>query len=176
MEVLSGALKVSGDKIESKGIKSVSSRVTNIRPYMQTDKSTGEFWAALREYMFAAFDMREYTLSPQENAAVEELQAQVYSQWSWNYGASPPYNLRKTRRIDGCGKFEILLDVEKAGLIKNITFYGDFFGRDDPEELAAVLISRRLEYNELKAALRGIDISRYFHNLTPDQLLSLLLE
>jgi lipoate-protein ligase A len=174
--VLSQALNVSGDKIESKGIKSVRSRVTNIRPYMKTDMPISGFWTALKEFMFAAFDMREYALSPEENAEVEQLRERTYSQWNWNYGASPSYNARKTRRIEGCGKFDILLDVEKEGIIKGIRFYGDFFGNADPDELAAILTGRHLEYGELKETLAVIDVSRYFHNLDTDTLLSLLLE
>jgi lipoate-protein ligase A len=116
--VLFQALNGSKDKIESKGIKSVRSPVTNIRPYMKTDMPISGFWAALKECMFTAFNLREYTLSPEENAEVEKLREQTYSQWNWNYGASPPYQVRKTRCIEGCGKFDMLLDVEKEGIIK----------------------------------------------------------
>jgi lipoate-protein ligase A len=115
-------------------------------------------------------------LSAEEIAAVEELRRCVYSQWSWNYGASPPCNIRKTRRVEGCGKIEILLDVEKEGVIKHVAFYGDFFGSADPEEFAPLLMGRYLEYSELKQALCDIDISRYFHNLNTEEFLSLLLE
>ncbi|GHU03113.1 lipoate--protein ligase [Spirochaetia bacterium] len=176
LSVLSQALNVSNDKIESKGIKSARSRVTNIRPFMQTDMPIGDFWAALKGFMFAAFDMKEYTLPPEENAAVDKLKERIYAQWNWNYGASPAYNVRKTRRIEGCGNFEILLDVEKEGLIKSITFYGDFFGNADPAELTAALIGHHLEYGELEKTLHDIDVSRYFHNLGAEEFLSLLLE
>jgi lipoate-protein ligase A len=174
LTILSRALNVSDDKIEGKGIKSVRSRVANIRPYMQNDMPIGGFWAALKKFMFAAFDMEEYALRAEETAAVEKLRENVYAQWSWNYGASPPYNLRKTRRIEGCGKIEILLDVEKEGIIKHIAFYGDFFG--NPSELAALLINGHLEYHELKERLKGVSISRCFHNLETEDFLSLLLE
>ncbi|GHV24816.1 lipoate--protein ligase [Spirochaetia bacterium] len=176
LSVLSQALNVTEDKIESKGIKSVRSRVTNIRPYMQSDMPIGGFRAALKQYMFEAFHLKEYRLSPEENSAVEELREQVYAQWNWNYGTSPAYNVRKTRRIEGCGKFEILMDVEKEGIIKNITFYGDFFGSGDPAELAAMLAGHHLEYTELKNALQEIEVSRCFHNLGAEEFLSLLLE
>ncbi|MDR2476284.1 MAG: lipoate--protein ligase, partial [Treponema sp.] len=101
LETLSRALRVSGDKIESKGIASVKSRVTNIRPYMRTAMSVEQFWAALKQYLFAAFDLREYSLSPADTAEVQLLRENVYSQWSWNYGASPPCNIHKKRRIEG---------------------------------------------------------------------------
>jgi lipoate-protein ligase A len=135
----------------------------------------GEFWAALKNYMIAAFDMREFALSPENNAEVEELREKVYSQWSWNYGRSPPHNIRKERRIEGCGKIEILLDIGREGKIRNIAFYGDFFGNRDPAELGDLLADRRLEYGEIKAALAGTEIREYFHALDIDTFLALLL-
>jgi len=176
MDTLSQALNVSNDKIESRGIQSVRSRVTNIRPYMKTDMPIEDFWAALKRYMFEDFTMQEYVLSAEEKEQVEKLKNQVYSQWSWNYGASPPHNIRKTRRIEGCGTFEILLDVEKQGIIKNIVFYGDFFGNDDPAELTGILKGHHFNYNELADTIRDIDISRFFHNLDAKTFLALLFD
>jgi lipoate-protein ligase A len=176
LDILSQALNVSKDKIESRGIQSVHSRVTNIRKFMKTDMPIECFWAALKEYMFSAFNMREYIISPEDNKKIEKIKEQVYSQWSWNYGASPPFNIRKTRRIEGCGSFEILLDTENGGIIKNIFFYGDFFGNDDTPLLAEIIKGRHYEYNELSNIINEIDISRFFHNLDAKTFLSLLFD
>jgi lipoate-protein ligase A len=176
MGVLSRALKPGVDKIESRGVKSVQSRVINIRPYMKTDMGVAGFWAALKEFMASAFDMRELALGPEQHAAVEDLKEKVYSQWSWNYGNSPPHTLRKVRRIEGCGKIEILLDLGKEGVINNAAFYGDFFGSREPSELGHLLKGRHLEREELKEALLGADISQYFHALDTGAFLALLLE
>jgi lipoate-protein ligase A len=172
---LSLALNPGEDKIESKGIKSLRSRVTNIRPYMKSDMPISDFWASLKAYMLSAFDMRELNLTQEQNIGVEELKEKIYAQWSWNYGNSPPYTLRKTRRIEGCGKIEVFLDIKREGKIKNITFYGDFFGNKDLSELGSKLIGRHLEYNELNSALSNTDISQYFHNLSDEAFLTLLL-
>lgn len=176
LTVLSQALNVTADKIESKGIKSVRSRVTNIRPYMKADMPIGEFWAALKGYMKAAFAMEDYALSPEDLGAVEELKTSVYAQWDWNYGASPACTVRKFRRIEGCGKIEVLLDLTGEGIISHIAFYGDFFGNGEPSELAARLAGLRLEYGALKTALENTDLSYYFHNMDAETFLSLLLE
>jgi len=143
---------------------------------MKADMPIKEFWAALKKYLFDFFDMKEYSLCAAEEDAVKKLKDQVYSQWSWNYGASPPHNVRKTRRIEGCGRIEIFLDVEKGGLIKNAAFRGDFFGLDDAEKLEEMLKGHRLEYNDLAAVVKNIEISRYFHNTDAETILSLLLE
>jgi lipoate-protein ligase A len=176
LDTLSNALNTSNDKIESKGIKSVKSRVTNIRPYMKIDMVVDEFWMALKEYLFTAFDMKEYVLSCEEDMEVKKLSEDIYSRWSWNYGASPPYNIHKVRKIENCGNFEILLDVEKEGIIKNIAFYGDFFGNDDPAELAEIIKGHHYEYNELSDVIKEINLSRFFHNIDAKAFLTLLFD
>jgi len=176
LEIVSKALNVAPDKIESKGIKSVQSRVTNIRPYLKRDVSLEEFWEALRGYMFSAYDMRDYTLTETDRACAAKLREDVYRRWSWNYGASPPYTVRKKRRVPGAGSVEALLDVGPQGIIKNAAFYGDFFGNSDPAELGLLLRGRRFEEGELRAALGDTDVSRYFSGIDAGVFLSLLLE
>ena len=175
LEMLSRALKPGTDKIESKGIKSVQSRVTNIRPYMKTDMPLMDFWAAIKNYMIDTFAMREFILTPEQKTSVEELENNVYSRWSWNYGSSPPYTLRKAIRFEGCGKIEIFLDIERGGRIKNIAFYGDFFGNRDPAELGEILSGHHLNEDDLHSALANVDVSQYFHSLKKEDFLALFL-
>ena len=180
LTVLSRALKpevpaADTDKIESRAIKSVQSRVTNIRPYMKTDMPIADFWTALGKYMSAAFEMQALPIGDEYYSAAEELREKVYAQWSWNYGYSPPHTMRIVRRIEGCGKIEILLDIERGGRINAIAFFGDFFGNRDPAELGELLRTRRLEYGELRAALKNTDASEYFHALDTETFISLLL-
>ena len=55
--VLADALKVSKDKIESKGIKSVRSRVTNIKNHLPNqDMTVQDFVAALKKYMSEKYE------------------------------------------------------------------------------------------------------------------------
>ena len=143
---------------------------------MKTDMPIKDFWKVLKKNLIASFDMKEYSLSAADEAEVEKLKDQVYSRWSWNYGASPPHNVRKVRRIEGCGKIEILLDIGKEGKVNNMAFYGDFFEKSDTAQLAAMLVGQKLRYDALKNALEGTDISHYFNNLDTESFLSLLLE
>jgi lipoate-protein ligase A len=118
--------------------------------------------------------MREFALTVEHTAEVEKLKENIYSQWSWNYGNSPPYSVHKAHRIEGCGKIEILLDVEKEGIIRDAAFYGDFFGNRELSELVETLIGLHLEYNEIKTALDRLDISEYIFNLKANDFLDLL--
>lgn len=177
MSILSNALKVSKDKIESKGIKSIRSRVTNVKPYMQDQSITmAAFWEALRQYMFQENEMASYSLTPKDLAEVESLRDSVYATWDWNYGASPAYSIQKSRRIEGCGKLEVWIDISKQGSIGDIAFYGDYFGNGDSRELAAALKGSKLEEESLKAALSGVDLGIYFAGLSQESFLSILLQ
>ncbi|MCL1993208.1 MAG: lipoate--protein ligase [Spirochaetes bacterium] len=176
LSVLSQALKPGDDKILSRGIKSVQSRVTNIRPYMKSDIAMSDFWAALKGQIGAALGMVDFQLTAAHRDAVGVLCEERYSRWSWNYGGSPPHSLRKARRIEGCGKIEVLLDIAGEGRINGLAFYGDFFSNRDPADLAARLTGRYLNRDDIMAALAGEDIGQYFHALDTEGFLSLLLE
>ncbi|MCL2128654.1 MAG: lipoate--protein ligase [Treponema sp.] len=175
LSVLEKALTANG-KIESKGIKSVRSGITNIRPYMKKDMPVEAFKAALKESLFSSFSMGEYELGVEELNAAKTLEEQVYSKWDWNYGKSPPYNVRKSRRVEGCGTVEVLLYVGDGGMISGTSFYGDFFGSEDPAALAALLTGRRLERGELSSVLQDAGVSRFFHNMETETFLSLLID
>lgn len=175
LSVVGEALVVPKDKIESKGLKSVQSRVTNVKEHMRGDAPVEDFVAALRDAMFREYGLVPYTLSPEDRAAIIKLQHDVYNTWNWNYGASPPYSIRKERRVEGCGKVEVFMDV-KQGILNEIAFHGDYFGNGDPAQLAALLTGRRLEKSDLEAALMGTDISEYFHNLDKETFIALLMQ
>ena len=175
LDIISNAL-MAKEKIESRAIKSTNSRVTNIRPYLGHDMDIDVFRTALKNSILPFLDMQETEPVPEYHETAMELREKVYSRWDWNYGNSPPHTRRKSRRIEGCGTIEIYLDMETEGRIKNIFFHGDFFGYQDPAELAVLLTGRRLEYSEIKSALNDIDVSRYFHALDMDGFLELLFE
>ena len=67
------------------------------------------------------------------------------------------------------GNIEFSLNVEK-GLIKEIKFFGDFFGKKDVSYIEDLLKNvKHNEYN-IKAALNNININDYFLNCNIDIL------
>lgn len=176
LDMLSGALNAADDKLESKGIKSVKSRVANIRDYMKIDIPAESFLTELKNYLFKELDLNEYFLSPFDLIKIDGIKEERYSNWSWNYGFSPPHNIRKIRRIEGCGQIELLLNVGKEGIIENAAFYGDFFNNDDLSLLAEKISGNHLEYNELFSVLKDFDLQRFFNDITLEGFLSLFFE
>jgi lipoate-protein ligase A len=176
MSILARALRVDRDKIESKGIKSVRSRVTNIKPYMK-DRNINikQFWELFKQHMFIEYNMADYTPTPEELAEVQRLRDEVYSTWDWNYGASPAYSVQKTRRIDGCGRVDVFIDIKAGNVINDIAFFGDYFGNGDSAELAGVLKGCRMEEVELRRRLGSLDISYYFAGCALEGFIDVLL-
>ena len=175
LTVVGRALAVSKDKIESKGLKSVRSRVTNVKDFMREEIPVELFMEALREAMFRENDLTPYSLTPDDLAAVARLRQERYNTWDWNYGASPAYNILKKRRVEGCGSIEVHMNVDK-GVITNIAFYGDYFSNLDASDLAPLLVGRRPEAGDLAEALRGIAVGDYFHNLDLDAFIAVLTQ
>lgn len=167
------ALNVKASKIESKGIKSVRSRVANIVGFLPAPMGLAEFRLRLLSGIFAGADpIPQYRLTAADWQAIRVLAGERYMRWEWNYGRSPDFNVQKSRRFAG-GEIDARIDVTQ-GLIRAIKFYGDFFGRGDVAELERRLTGVRYEPGALAAALEDVDIPHYFAGLTREDLVGLL--
>ena len=173
LATIQSALKVKKDKIESKGIKSVKSRVANITDYLDETYPMEDFKAALLKAMFANDNLEKITLSNEEIQAIERLKTEKYATWDWNYGKSPQYNLRKERKCD-FGLITVLLQVEK-GEIKDLHFYGDYFGNGDIQELEALFIGVKPSEAALSKVLINTDLADYINGLDAKTLIDLIL-
>ena len=173
MSVLAGALRVDPAKIQAKGIKSVRSRVTNVRPYLPDDLTLAQFRAFLLESILELFPGEKYELSETDIAAISAIKEKRYGTWQWNFGSSPACTVTKKQRFEGCGTVEAYIDMDK-GCIKEISFRGDFFAAEDPAALADALANCPLEEAMLLQRLQNYDISRFFMGLNRENLVQLL--
>lgn len=167
------ALKVKKDKIESKGIKSVRSRVANISEFLPEKISIEEFRSLLLKSIFHdSKDIPQYHLTDEDWKNIHELSKQRYQNWDWNYGRSPKFNLQNSHRFP-VGQIDIRLEVNK-GIIENCKIYGDFFGVGDVSDIEQRLIGLRYEKNELEQGIEDLDINYYFGNISKEDFLNLL--
>lgn len=160
---VSRALDVKQSKIESKGHKSARSRVANISDFLDDPITIGD----LREHVLTFFrdaqDATRYTPTEEDWAAAEELANEKYRTWDWNYGASPSFNVQRTRRFD-IGEVDVRLDVEN-GTIANATIYGDFLGHADVSDLEDTLEGVAYRPDALTDALADVSVEAYFGGL-----------
>ena len=168
---LSNALKVKPSKFQGKSVKSVKSRVTNISSHLDKKMTVLEF----KDYLMDFINKRDenshfYELNDKDVESINKLVEEKYSTWEWNFGYSPKYSLYNELKYPG-GNLEFSLDVHD-GLIKDIKFFGDFFGKEDISFIENKL--RNVKHNEysIKSALEDVDINNYFLNCNIDILIS----
>lgn len=175
LTVLGQALRPDPEKIKAKGVKSVGSRVGNIRSFLKTDMTLSQFRAHLAECLLKDIPYSCYELNAEDMSAVEAIRAERYGTWQWNYGASPACDIVRRRRIEGVGSVQVHITLER-GCIRQITFRGDYFSTEDPAALAGILHGCPLTGKAIAEALAKVDVGSYISGLTAQALTQLLLE
>ena len=173
--VLANALQVDEAKIQAKGVKSVRSRVTNVRPCLPVDMTLPQFRQILLSTILEEEPGEEYVLTEKDLKIVEKLKRDRYDTWEWNYGHSPECTLHRKGRVEGCGTVEAFITL-RDGKISQLVFKGDFFGIQEPEQLADMLIGCRPDRASLEEKLASTDVSRYFMGLTATGLAAILAD
>lgn len=175
LSVLANALKVSKDKFESKGVKSVRARVTNIIDELPEKITVEEFRDLLLDYMKKEYpEMTEYVFSDEELAEINRIKDTKFGTWDWNYGKSPEYNVRRGTKFPS-GKVEIFANVIESK-IQDIKIYGDFFGIEDVAAVEDVLRGVKYEREDVLKALQTINLGRYFAGITAEEIAEAVVE
>ncbi|AUM95525.1 lipoate--protein ligase [Clostridium botulinum] len=176
LENLVKALNVDNDKILSKGIESIKSRVTNIKEHVKEDIFMEEFKEILIENIFIwnKSSLKEYNLTSDHINEIEKLMKEKYMTWQWNYGESPEFNYRNSKRFQG-GKLEVLLNIVE-GHINECKIYGDFLGVMDVSEIEKKIIGVKYGEEYIEEFLKEIDINKYFGTICFDEIKSCFVE
>ena len=176
LDVLSKALNVKQDKIESKGVKSVKSRVTNIKSYLEEDIDMAKFKEILLKNIFEMEGLKpeEYKLTQEDLDNIQKMFEEKYSTWEWNYGESPKSNYKNYKRFP-FGSIDIRFNVIN-GLIADTKIYGDFFGVEDVSLLQDKLNGVRYEKKEVTKAIESEPLQKYFGNITEEEFIELLFQ
>lgn len=163
------ALNVKMDKITSKGIKSVRSRVTNIKEHLNTDMDVNEFKELIHRFLSDNYKSEEIVLSDEDIDNIKKLSKEKFGTWKWNYGESPEFNIKNERRFPG-GKVEVLINI-KEGVIENCKIYGDYLGVLNVSEVEDKLNGLKYEISVIRDFFESIDIQSYFGAISLDELL-----
>lgn len=180
LSVVADALHVAKDKIASKGIKSVRSRVTNLRPYLSDeykDIDVPTFRDDLIKGLFHVDSLdeikdKQYVVTPEDQQEIDKIYEQYYNNWDWVYGKNPEFTTKRRKHFD-MGTIDARLDV-KDGVIKNVKFFGDFFGPQDVTELANKLKGVKYDHDAIKQALDDAGTQQYITGIPTDQIADLL--
>ncbi|WP_059102712.1 lipoate--protein ligase [Shouchella shacheensis] len=175
VENVVSALKVKDDKIKSKGIKSIRSRVANISEFLEPTMSMEEFKQLLLRYIFdieESSDVPTYALTEENWKEIHALSEERYRNWDWNFGKSPAFDFQRSHRFP-VGNIDLRMNVEK-GVIEEVKIYGDFFGVEDVRTLEETLVGTRYESEAIRQVLANVDLKKYFGNIENQDFLSLI--
>ncbi|HLV92747.1 MAG TPA: lipoate--protein ligase [Aequorivita sp.] len=167
------ALNVKPSKIESKGHKSVRSRVANISEYLKEPLKIEEFRELLLKGLYEQSEPFEtYHLTDEEWAKVHKLKKEKYDTWDWNYGRNPKFNIQRTKRFP-IGELDLRIFVEK-GQIVDFKIFGDFFGKEPVENIENLMIGVHYKIENITEALKDIDTKEYFGDLQKSDFIELI--
>lgn len=175
LEHIVSALNVKKEKIESKGIKSIRSRVTNISEYLDEPITMDAFKEIILKYIFDVenvSDVPTFELTQEDWDNIYEISKNRYQKWEWNYGKSPAYNKQASHKFPS-GLLDVRLDVDK-GKIKNCKIFGDFFGLGEVTDIEEKLIGNNHERKAIEKALENIDIPYYLGKITKEEFVNLI--
>ena len=114
-----GSITPPGEKLMSKGIKSVHQRVTFLKDYLSI--SLPEF----KDFVHKHLCEEEFILSEEDIQKIEDIEEEYLSD-EFIYGKNPRYTLIKKHHIENVGGLEARIEV-KNGIIKSVNLMGDFF-------------------------------------------------
>ena len=174
LEVAARALRPDPEKIKAKGVASVRSRITNLKPLLPEGTTLEIFREALLKALFEKEQMEVYSLTHADLTAIAALKEERYGTWAWNWGASPACDMTFSGRIEGCGQLSLQFRVKK-GFITDAILYGDFFSAGDPQALAKSFIGYPATAEGIREAAEKADVSPIL-GLTTEALLDILLK
>ena len=169
LDILSRSLNVSEDKFKDKAVKSVRSRVTNIRPYLLDPLPVSEFQQRFQREIQGLIPLE---LGADALAEVSRLEREKYATRSWNYGVSPRFTEHKKKRFLW-GGIEAFLNVED-GSVADCSFHGDYFGSGETAPLLELLRGTPYTRESVRSRLENFDFSAVFAGATAEEMIALL--
>lgn len=165
---MANALTPSRAKLESKGVKSVVSRITTIAEHLP-DISIEEF----RQAAIDSLCRTSITLTDDDIKEIERL-ATLYDAPSWkqprrNRGAS------RSTRLEGIGEFSAEVTLDPHGAIESVAITGDFLPTGDVNTLTDRLKGLIPTSANIEAAL-GNNVTDIIPRLTAGQLTRIITE
>ncbi|MDD2967798.1 MAG: lipoate--protein ligase [Desulfovibrionaceae bacterium] len=156
LDMLGAVLTGAPDKYQSKGIASVRSRVVNLSDIWPAGCSIEAVQQSLLQHCATG----QGALPCGALEAAEQLAAEKYRTWAWNYGKSPAFTTQYRQRF-AWGAVECRLAV-RHGRIESFDIFGDFFAEKELDSLCAQLQGIAFTPAALHAALAPLPLEQWF--------------
>ncbi|GHV13339.1 lipoate--protein ligase [Clostridia bacterium] len=175
MSSLAEVLKPDEDKIISKSVKSVRSRVTNVADHLPEDRRMPvvEFFGYLEKFIAGGSDCVRHTLTEEDNDNIEALAVSKYRTSEFLYGSNIAYEFRKKKRFS-FGGIEVCFFV-REGKLTDVKIHGDFFGERDISELERKFEGAYHNAEAIIAVAESVGTNDYISGSKPEDIAELLL-
>ncbi len=170
LQYASKVLTPDSKKINSRGVSSVKSRITNIKDHLTDDMDTELFISSLLQFITSDAAATPCEPNEEQIGCAKKLCEERYATFGWNFGTSPQYDFSVEKRFD-FGTVSVTADIQD-GNIKSIAIIGDFFGNEDITILCERLSGCRHEREEI--ASKTSDISDFIYGMNSRMFLELL--
>ena len=173
LDVLTQSLNPPATKLQTKGIASVRSRVTNLREHLPEIKDIQDFKNRLEKALSNDYADEEYKLLVSEIEDIRTLANEKFGRWDWIYGRSPRATLTHSARLS-CGNIEIHLTLNE-NRIASCRFGGDFIGNLPTSDIEMRLIGVSYDVLSIEKCLSEIEVSDYFDGVKEADLIHLII-
>lgn len=169
---MSEYLNVSKEKLRSKGVTSVKSRVANLSEFVPS-LTIDEVKGALKK----AFGLC-YGLNPKgmEEAKIDWSEVAVreegFCSWDWKYGRKIPFDYAVSERFLW-GEVQLRIKVNE-GRIAHMQIFTDGLNTELPDELRAVLEGSRYTADDLMAAAAALKADSTLENQMKQDMMQLI--
>lgn len=166
LETMIRAITPDDEKLVSKGIESVRSRVTNLKPYLN-----GMTQEALIHHLEQEITNDVYELSDEEIKMLLK-RSEKYATIEYLYHQQAAYTKEIKGRIEG-GFFKMRLLLQE-GKIKDFQLFGDFFTLRPLEEFTSLFINQYYNDETITKISNAINFNEYFLDVNKQSFLTLL--
>lgn len=156
VQKVSAYLQVSKEKMVSKGVDSVQSRVTNLHNY-RPDLTIEEMKEALKQSFQALYGESPEPVLIKENDHDLKVLYSKYSSWDWLYGKTPQFDVVFETRFPW-GGIDLGLTLNK-GIVTASKIYSDAMNANLIEQIASAFIGIPLTSEDIRQGLDSLEVA-----------------
>lgn len=162
--------KVAEGKILSKSIKSIRERVTNVADHLDRQMTALDF----KDFVVQGIcPSAKRALTEEERQQISALAKEHFEGDDNIFNHGPKFSVQNKERFPA-GLVEVNIEVKK-GVIKDISFVGDFFATQDLESMREKLIGLDYRYKPVAELLQEYEGRKVIYDLQMEDLLRLIM-
>ncbi len=170
---INNILQPNYNKLGSKGIKSVTSRIANIKDFLPEDMSMDEFKLGLVNFIA---DGDEQIITPKQMDEIEKIAAEKRKAIDFILENKKDYQYQVVEYIPDFGTIEIYFNTDDNNLITDLEIFGEYFFRLNINEVTNLFIGKEYTAENISKIVNSIsNFPDYFHKLKKKKLIELLM-